>query len=144
MTPNKKDLANQIVRRGNLYIHLDPRRPGVEVPPWRLETAHLTLEVGLDMLVPIPDIRFTDEAMTGTLRFNGLFFKCTVPWTAVFALVGSDGRGMTYPECVPPEVQAQMADGIEAAKEPKTVVHAGVMRRLKNGKILPDYLRVVK
>ena len=135
---NKKDLANQIIRRGNLYINLDPRRPGVDVPPRYRHVPQLVLEVGLDMPVSIRDLLFTDEAMTATLRFSGEFFKCTVPWTAVFALVGSDGRGMTYPESIPPEVQAQMAAGIEAAKEPKTGVHAGVVRRLKSGKVLPD------
>lgn len=145
MTPNKKDLANQIIQKSNLFIHLDPRRPGVEVPSGHRHGARLVLEVGLDMPVPIPDLRFTDEVVTATLRFNGKFFKCTVPWTAVFALVGPDGRGMVYPESTPSEVQAQIDAGIKAAKEePKTAVHAGVVRRLKSGKILPDYLRVVK
>lgn len=139
MTPNKKDVANQIIRKGSLFIRLDPRRPGVEIPSWYRGTVQVVLHVGLDMPVPIPDLRFTDEGMSATLRFDGRhFFKCVVPWTAVFALVGDDGRGMAYPEDTPPEVQAQMVE------EPKTAVHTGVARRLKSGRVLPDYLRVVK
>jgi hypothetical protein len=46
--------------------------------------------------------------MTCTLSFNRAPFWCRLPWNAVYALVGEDGRGMVWPDDVPPEVEQQM------------------------------------
>jgi len=54
------------------------------------------------------------------LSFNRTPFFCVVPWLSVYALVGDDGRGMVWPENVPPEVASQArsreGDGAAAAK----------------------------
>jgi hypothetical protein len=52
--PYKRDVANQLLRKGSLFIHLDPRVNDVVVPPWLRHQAQLVLQVGLDMPIPIP------------------------------------------------------------------------------------------
>jgi stringent starvation protein B len=102
----------------SVYIHLDPRKPEVIVPPWFKKQAQLVLQVGLNMAIPIPDLKVDEQGVTCTLSFNRSPFWCRMPWSAVYALVGEDGRGMVWPSEVPSEVAAQMEN---KAARPATV-----------------------
>jgi stringent starvation protein B len=92
----------------SLFIHLDPRKAEVVVPLYFKKQPQLVLQVGLNMPVPIPDLHLDDDAMTCTLSFNRRPFWCRIPWAAVYALVGEDGKGMVWPSEVPSEVVARM------------------------------------
>lgn len=89
-------------------MHLDPRMPGVVVPAWLSNQAQLVLQVGLDMPIPITDLKVDDEGISGTLSFNRTPFTCIIGWDAVFALSGEDGQGMVWPESMPPEITAEV------------------------------------
>jgi hypothetical protein len=108
MLPPKKDVARGLLLRGTVFLHLDPRVEGAVVPQWHRAEPQLVLQVGLDMPVPIPDLRIDDEGVYGTLSFNRSPFTCAVPWAAVFAVVGEDGRGMVWPESMPAEIRAEV------------------------------------
>lgn len=105
--PPKKDVALALLERSSVHIHLDPRVSSVIVPSWFKNQPQLVLQVGLNMPVPIPDLRLDDDGLSCTLSFNRAPFHCVVPWTSVFAMVGDDGRGMVWPEDLPPEVARQ-------------------------------------
>jgi len=119
--PPKKEVALALLERSSVYIHLDPRQTPVVVPPWFKKQPQLVLQVGLNMPVPIPDLRLDDDGVSCTLSFNRAPFFCVVPWASVFAMVGEDGRGMVWPDDVPAEVarqaQGRTADNA-ARKEP--------------------------
>ncbi len=105
--PPKKEVAIALLEGPSLFVHLDPRRPGVVVPKWFMGQPQLVLQIGLNMAVKIPDLAVDDNGITCTLSFNRSPFWCHLPWTAVYALVGEDGRGMIWPNDMPPEVAAQ-------------------------------------
>jgi stringent starvation protein B len=105
--PPKKDVALALLERASVFIHLDPRDATVQVPSWFKRQPQLVLQVGLNMLVRIPDLEVGEDAISCTLSFNRAPHYCYVPWRAVYALVGEDGRGMVWPEDIPPEVAAQ-------------------------------------
>ncbi len=90
-----------------MFIHLDPRRPDVLVPRGFMGQPQLVLQVGLNMAIPIPDLRIEDFGISCTLSFNRSPFWCRIPWSAVYALVGEDGRGGVWADDVPPEIQQQ-------------------------------------
>jgi stringent starvation protein B len=115
--PPKKEVALALLERSSVHVHLDPRAGGVVVPPWLKKQAQLVLQVGLNMPVPIPDLHLDDDGMSCTLSFNRSPFFCVVPWASVFAMVGDDGRGMVWPEDVPPEV-ARQTQARAAQQEP--------------------------
>ena len=94
--------------RGSVFIHLDPRKLGVLVPARLRSQAQVVLQVGLDMPVPIPDLRLDEEGVFGTLSFKGVPFSCFVPWGSVFALVGEDGKGMVWASEMPAEVAGEV------------------------------------
>lgn len=89
-------------------MHLDPRVDGVVVPRWLAKQPQLVLQVGLDMPVPITDLRVDDEGVFGTLSFNRSPFSCVIPWDAVFALADEHGRAMVWPESMPDELRAEV------------------------------------
>lgn len=108
LLPPKKEVALALLERSNVDIYLDPRAEGVVVPPQFRKEPRLILKIGLNMPVPIPDLRLDDESMSCTLSFNRAKFFCVVPWPSVFAMVGDDGRGMVWPDDVPQELAARV------------------------------------
>jgi stringent starvation protein B len=114
--PPKKEVALALLERSSIYVHLDPRQTAVVVPAWFRKQPQLVLQVGLNMPVPIPDLRFDEDGMSCTLSFSRAPFFCVVPWASVFAMVGEDGRGMVWPDDVPVEVARQaQGRGVEDA-----------------------------
>jgi stringent starvation protein B len=110
--PPKKDVALALLDRASVFIHLDPRSDDVLVPSWLKKQPQLVLQVGRHMAVRIPDLEVVDEAVACTLSFNRSPHYCYVPWSAVYALVGEDGRGMVWPDDIPAEVStASLAQG---------------------------------
>ncbi len=96
----------------SVFIHLDPRKPEAIVPPYFKKQPQLVLQVGLNMAIPIPDLKVDDEGVTCTLSFNRRQFWCSLPWSAIYALVGEaldgeDMKGMLWPDDVPAEIAAQ-------------------------------------
>ena len=108
--PPKKDVMLALLERSSVFIHLDPRREEVRVPAWFKKQPQLVLQVGLNMAVRIPDLDVGDDAVSCTLSFSRSPFFCYMPWSAVFALVAEDGKGMLWPNDIPPEVAAQHAE----------------------------------
>ena len=105
--PPKKEVALALLEQTTAFVHLDPRLQGVVVPMTFKSRGQLELQVGLNMAVPIPDLRVEDDGLSCTLSFSGRPFWCSIPWSAVYAVVGEDGRGMVWPEDLPPELAQQ-------------------------------------
>lgn len=118
--PPKKEVALALLEGPCMFVHLDPRRPGVLIPPRFRDKPQLVLQIGLNMFVPIPDLMVDDEGISCTLSFDRSPFWCRMPWSSVYALVGEDGRGMMWPDDIPPEVVAQMQNpSPKQGKEPQ-------------------------
>jgi stringent starvation protein B len=116
--PPKKDVALALLERASVFVHLDPRAEGVVVPPWLRKQPQLVLQIGLNMAVKIPDLEIAELAVSCSLSFSRRPHFCYVPWTAVYALVGEDGRGMVWPEDIPPEVAAQSPAATASRRRP--------------------------
>lgn len=106
--PDKRDVARGLLLRGSLFVHLDPRQEGVLTPAWLGRQPQLVLQLGLDLAIPIPDLKIEEDGISATLSFSRTPFTCVVPWHAIFALVGDDGKGMVWPEDMPPEIAREV------------------------------------
>lgn len=115
--PPKKEVALALLERSNVDVYLDPRAKGVVVPAQFRREPRLILKVGLNMPVPIPDLRVDEDSMSCTLSFSRSPFYCVVPWTSVFAMVGEDGRGMVWPDDVPRELAVKVVEAAEDTQE---------------------------
>jgi stringent starvation protein B len=110
LLPPKKEVALALLERSNVDVYLDPRARGVVVPPQFRKEPRLILKIGLNMPVPIPDLRVDEDSMSCTLSFSRSPFYCVVPWSSVFAMVGEDGRGMVWPDDVPQELAVKAVE----------------------------------
>jgi hypothetical protein len=106
--PSKKEVARALLLRGTVFIHLDPKKVEVIIPNRLKQQYQVVLQFGLDMPVPIPDLKVDDDGVFGTLSFKGVPFTCTIPWASVFAIVGEDAKGMVWNEDMPAEVAAEV------------------------------------
>jgi stringent starvation protein B len=97
-TPTKKDVALALLSKSSIFVQMDPRREGVVVPKQFQSQRELVLQFGHDMRVPILDLEVDDEGISGTLSFNRRPFWCRIPWSAVFAIVNEERKGMSWPE----------------------------------------------
>jgi stringent starvation protein B len=106
--PAKHLVAEALLDEGGLFVHFDPRVPGVVAPVHFKSQPQLVFQFGRGLVVPIPDLLVDEEGISGTLSFSRTPHACFVPWEAVFALVGDDGRGMVFPESMPSEIRAEV------------------------------------
>jgi|GEM_PF-345012 len=118
--PPKPDVALALLQSTmSVYVHLDPRGDDVKVPAWFKKQPQLVLQVGLNMAVPIPDLDVGQGALSCTLSFNRRPEFCRIPWDAIYGLVGDDGRGMIWPESIPPEVASARDARSKESKPPR-------------------------
>jgi stringent starvation protein B len=103
--PKKRDVVLKLLEDGPVLVHLDARKDDVEVPVQHKGDAKLVLRLGLALTPPIHDLDVAERDITATLSFRGKSFTCKIPWSAVYAVVAEDGRGLVWPEQVPPEVE---------------------------------------
>jgi stringent starvation protein B len=109
--PKKREVVTKLLEDGPVLVHLDARRPGVDVPDQHRSEPKQVLRLGHGLTPPIPDLDIDDTGIRATLTFRGKPFPCRIPWAAVYAVVAEDGRGLVWPEHVPPEVQSEFARG---------------------------------
>jgi len=102
--PSKQEAFLTLLSEGWVSLHLDARRPGVVVPaPFSLQ-AHLVLQYGRSMPVPIPDLEVTAAGVSCTLSFSRVPHRTYVPWSAVYVVACTNGCGVLYREDVPREL----------------------------------------
>ncbi len=102
--PSKKEQLLKLLDRGSVFVHLDPRRESVVVPDWLSHKPQLVLQLGRNFAIPIPDLEIDDFGVTCTLSFNRTPFHCTLPWSAVYALVAENGEVTVWPSELPMEL----------------------------------------
>jgi stringent starvation protein B len=102
--PSKQDAFLALLREGWTSLHLDARRAGVIVPTHLRTEAHLVLQYGHDLPIPIPDLEIDAYGVRATLSFARTPQLTVVPWSAVYVVACDDGRGVLYQEDVPEDV----------------------------------------
>lgn len=102
--PSKRDAFLAFYGEGWVSVHLDARRTGVKVPPEFTDNGHLVLQYGRDMPVAIPDLAVDEDGIRATLSFSRTPHATFIPWSAVYIVACTDGRGILYYEDVPDDV----------------------------------------
>ena len=102
--PSKQEAFLTLLSKGWVSLHLDARRPGVVVPAPFSSQAHLVLQYGRSMPIPIPDLEVTAAGVSSTLSFSHVPHRTYVPWSAVYVVACANGCGVLYREDVPREL----------------------------------------
>jgi stringent starvation protein B len=67
-------------------VALTPATPGVVIPDQLMGQEAVVLDFGRRAPTPIEDLLCDAGGISGTLRFGGEYFWCSVPWAAVVAI----------------------------------------------------------
>ena len=105
-TKQKKKFLEDGLKEDHVLLHLDARVPGVEVPPHLADNPSLTLK--LSYLFQ-GKTEINQDNVTAYLRFSGEYYKCQVPWNAIWGITSSSQQNQIWPEDLPKEVVLQLA-----------------------------------
>ncbi len=117
----KRETMVQLLDRGLVMVHLDPRVDGVKVPEWFKSDPTLRLNIAYGFNLPALDI--DEEGIYAVLSFSGVDHGCNLPWESVFAITRPDAQheGRMWPESLPPELvetMSAMAEAVEKEEAP--------------------------
>jgi stringent starvation protein B len=97
-----------------VLVHLDARGDGVAVPA--KYSADPELRLNLSYRFASRDLTVGADAVTCTLSFGGLPFRCVLPYSAIYAVTSHvTGEALVWPEDLP----LDMASKAEPAAEPR-------------------------
>ena len=138
--PPKPQAFLALLKEGWTSLHLDARRPGVIVPEGFRGEAHLVLQYGHDLPIPIPDLDVDEYGVRATLSFSRNPQLTMIPWSAVYAVVSTDGRGVLYEEDVPGDVSVMTAsEASEAPPEELAAAEGGTPRAARALRSIPAH-----
>lgn len=99
---SKRDRLDSLLDQGMVQILLDARIGGVVVPPDLAGDLQLRLNLSRRFGLPI---ELDTWGVTATLTFSKVPFECTVPWTAIYAIISYvTGEPFLFPDDVPLEM----------------------------------------
>lgn len=105
--PEKHLVLLELLKEAWVYVHLDPRRDGVNLPEFLRGEPRLVLQYGYNMPVPMHDLTIDDKGIAATLSFRRAPHATFIPWSAVFAMTDGEKRGMVWPDDVPSDLQLE-------------------------------------
>jgi hypothetical protein len=114
---DKRELLLALLEKSWAFLQVDGRVEGVDLPDW-LRAPGVTLQIGYDMPVPIPDLVINEQGVTATLSFRRTPHTCKLPWRSIFAMTDAEGRGVMFPDDVPADVGATPAEPPPPAPQP--------------------------
>lgn len=91
----------------SVFVHVDTRRPDVVVPKQLMGQPQVVFELGLNMPNPIRGLKIDDVGWSAVLSFGNQSFRCTLPWSSVYLIVGNTGIGSEWPKDKPKEARIQ-------------------------------------
>lgn len=91
----------------SVFVHVDTRRPDVVVPKQLMGQPQVVFELGLNMPNPIRGLKIDDVGWSAVLSFGNQAFRCTLPWSSVYLIVGNTGIGSEWPKDKPKEARIQ-------------------------------------
>jgi len=115
----KRALLEASLQKGRTLVYLDARRPGVRVPETLRGDGRLTL--ALSWRFRDADMLLNERGVAATLRFEGLPFRCELPWACVWGMLPAGAeQPVIWPGALPQELGGpkQAAEAAPAPVEP--------------------------
>jgi hypothetical protein len=103
----------RLLGEGDVFVLLDARRPGVDLPENLKSDLQLILQVGYQMPVPIYDLTVDEFGFSATLSFQRSPYLCRIPWSAVYGL-RCGKQAMWWEADAPEQPKAEAATGGQA------------------------------
>jgi len=135
VSEEKRKAALGILSYSWLTVHLrtNEDHSDLVIPAHLKRAKFIALQFGIDMPVPIPDMRVLPNAISGTLSYGGVSFWTSVPWSVIYAMSDQNGRGQVWPDDSPNAVRSAKL-GLRLVKGScvLTTPARGVLRLVEN------------
>lgn len=102
----KKKLFNEYWDDEYVLLHIDSRSPSVIVPETLKNNFSLTLKLSQFFQ---GETEIEDEQITSYLKFDTEYFKCVIPWEAIWGMTGASKQNKIWTEDLPKEVLMGLA-----------------------------------
>ena len=110
MSKNRlRTLLIEALDRGKVYIHVNPRVDGVDLPVSLMGRERVPLIVA--WRAPQIDLQLGEHTIDATLRFAGQPYRCVIPWAALVAIISD------HPQSPEASVKLRVVDGGSEAAE---------------------------
>ena len=145
----KYDFLLYLLEEGDAMVCLDARLPKVDVPESHKNNSSLNLIFNLNFRRPL---QITEEGIFASLAFNGRLHKCSLPFSAVWAIYDPKMKnGQVWEESIPTDMNfSDQAIVIKPEEKPasklKSVKTSGKppAETKTDGKRDRSHLRVIK
>jgi stringent starvation protein B len=109
----KRECLEKLLAEGLVFIQLDARAKGVDLPPHLRGQPVVGLNLSLNFRLEVFDV--TDDGIRASLSFQGVRHLCVVPMSAIFLMGLAEGDGsFVFPESAPVELQARLRAAMAA------------------------------
>ncbi|MCK6571355.1 ClpXP protease specificity-enhancing factor SspB [Myxococcota bacterium] len=111
----KRDCLEKLLAEGLVFVQLDPRVPGVDLPAHLRRQPVVGLNLSLNFRIDVFEI--DDVGVRASLSFQGQRHLCVLPFDAIFLMGLAEGDGTyVFPESAPPELRARFAAAMAQAE----------------------------
>ena len=133
----KYDAVNRFLEGEYVLVHVDPRQPGVDLPPFLMAGPSVTLKLSRLFRGAMA---VEKENISAELLFSGRYFTCTFPFTALWGITNERGENLIWPDSTPQEVlgeimaaetKAPQSKDAEAQPVPTKLPAKGHLKRVK-------------
>lgn len=117
----------------SVLVQVDTSNKDLVIPSYLKANNTTTLEIGYNLVIPIPDLNITEDGFSCTLSFKRVQFHCFVPWDSIIGYGGDAYRHLL-------EIKNEHVEQASSTtnKKPSS-------KKDKNGKVIrPSWLKVVK
>ncbi|MFN8390969.1 MAG: hypothetical protein U0136_11830 [Bdellovibrionota bacterium] len=105
-TKQKIECFESWMKGDHVLVHLDSRKPGVQVPPHLKDNPSLTLKLSYGFQ---GETTHDAEQISVYLKFAGQYQLCLLPWAAIWGLTNADSENKVWPADLPKELLKDLA-----------------------------------
>ena len=105
-TEEKIECFELWMRGDHVMVHLDARAAGVAVPQMHAANPSLALQLSYAFR---GETTHDDSEIRSYLKFNGEYFECVLPWSAIWGISSAEQDSRIWPQDMPKELLVRMA-----------------------------------
>ena len=103
----KRECLEKLLAEGLVFLQLDPRVEGVDLPAHLRRQPVVGLNLSLNFRLELFEVN--EEGVRASLSFQGVRHFCTLPWASIFMMGLAEGDGSyVFPESAPVEMRERL------------------------------------
>lgn len=98
---DQKTTIEKLLADEQVLVHINPRQPGVVIPPYLMDNRTVTLRLSRFFRGRLAT---DDEKINAELLFGPEYFDCSIPWNSIWGASSVRGEEFVWTDATPPEI----------------------------------------